>query len=76
MGCNISWRNVDTGPWQGQGPGPIVSYCSSTDPIPSPGQCNQAITPKLYLLEGAGANKREKSSIQEIRLRAVGEQLN
>ena len=29
MGSNISWRNFDTDPTQGQRPGPIVSYCST-----------------------------------------------
>ena len=32
VGSSILCRNVDTGPRQGQGPGPIVSYCAS--PVP------------------------------------------
>ena len=35
IGSNILYRNVQTGPRQGQGPGPIVSHC----PSPSSVQC-------------------------------------
>ena len=42
LGSNISYRNVHTGPSQGQLPGPIVSYCTSFVPSidPSPVQCD------------------------------------
>ena len=44
MSSSLSWRNVHIGPRQGHGPGPIVSYCSSsilcTGPVPSPMLCD------------------------------------
>ena len=36
MDSNILERNVYTGLRQGQGPGPIVSYCSSSTPCIGP----------------------------------------
>ena len=37
MRSNILCRKVNTGLRQGQGPGPIVSYCAS--PVPFAGSC-------------------------------------
>ena len=41
MGSNILYRNVHTGPRQGNEPGPIVSYYANPVLCPSPGpvQC-------------------------------------